>query len=228
MSSILDALRKVDEQKSARRRQPMDLTQGVLKGNAVAHGVRFKPWQLALAFFAVAAISILITLLATGPHKRDVQESLTQNNLPGTAALKQAPATPVPPVTAVPVVPAMVTPGQPVTLVVAKPLQSIRPVKKLPPNQVTSIAEQVPTARPAFTEEVVVTISEQAPARVQTPPLKVTGIGWQKDATARYAVINGTAVSEGGIVDGAKVEEILPDKVRLRVDGNPVEISMGK
>lgn len=61
MSSILDALRKVDEQKSARRRQPLDLTQGVLKVNAVTQGVRFKLWQLALAFFAVVAISISIT-----------------------------------------------------------------------------------------------------------------------------------------------------------------------
>jgi general secretion pathway protein B len=228
MSSILDALRKVDEQKSARRRQPLDLTQGVLKGNAVAQGVRFKPWQLALAFFAVAAISILITLLATGPQKRGAQVPTAVNVSPGTPQGKQSPAAPVSPVTTVPLVPATVTPGQPVTLVVAKPLQSIKPVKTGPPSQVTSIAEQVPTARPAFTEEVVATIPEQTPARVQPPTLKVTGIGWQKDAAARYAVINGTAVSEGGIVDGAKVEEILPDKVRLRIDGNPVEISMGK
>ena len=58
--------------------------------------------------------------------------------------------------------------------------------------------------------------------------LKLTGIGWQKDAAARYAVINGTAIGEGGSVDGARVEEILPDRVRLRINGEPSEITMGK
>jgi general secretion pathway protein B len=58
--------------------------------------------------------------------------------------------------------------------------------------------------------------------------LKLTGIGWQKDAASRFAVINGTAVGEGGIVDGAKVEEILPEKVRLKMDGKTIEIGLGK
>jgi type II secretory pathway component PulC len=66
------------------------------------------------------------------------------------------------------------------------------------------------------------------PSLAPTPALKLTGIGWQKDAAARFVVINGSAVGEGGSVDGAKVEEILPDKVRLKVDGKSVEIGLEK
>jgi general secretion pathway protein B len=60
------------------------------------------------------------------------------------------------------------------------------------------------------------------------PNLKVTGIAWQKDSASRLAVINGSAVSQGASIDGAKVEEILPDRVRFSVGQRNFEISLGK
>ncbi len=46
-------------------------------------------------------------------------------------------------------------------------------------------------------------------------PLVITAIAFQDDRRARLAVINGLPVMEGGVVAGARVEEILRDQVRL-------------
>jgi general secretion pathway protein B len=61
---------------------------------------------------------------------------------------------------------------------------------------------------------------------VPKPRLKISGIAWQQDSASRIAVINGAAVSEGGNVDGAKVEQIFPDKVRFSQGGKAFEISL--
>ena len=60
------------------------------------------------------------------------------------------------------------------------------------------------------------------------PNLKLTGIAWQKDSASRLAVVNGSAVSQGSMIDGVKIEEILPDKVRFSVGQRNFEISLGK
>jgi len=64
----------------------------------------------------------------------------------------------------------------------------------------------------------------QPPPRGAGKPFRVSGIGWQKDASLRYAVINGSAVAEGGVVDGATVREIRQDRVVIERDGQTVEV----
>jgi general secretion pathway protein B len=60
------------------------------------------------------------------------------------------------------------------------------------------------------------------------PTLKVTGIAWQKDSTDRVAVVNGTSVSEGVMVEGARVEKIFQDRVRFSFDQQTFDISLGR
>jgi len=72
------------------------------------------------------------------------------------------------------------------------------------------------------------------PSAPQTQPpadMKLSGIAWQEEHSARRAVINGFLLKEGAVVSGAKVAEILPDKVKfstptgffeLRLDTAPV------
>jgi general secretion pathway protein B len=67
------------------------------------------------------------------------------------------------------------------------------------------------------------------PAAQPGPPvLKVTGIGWQKGNADRLAIVNGRAVSEGAVVEGARVEEIFPDRVRFSFNDKTFEIPLGK
>jgi general secretion pathway protein B len=62
----------------------------------------------------------------------------------------------------------------------------------------------------------------------QLPPITVSGIAWQKDNSARLAVINGTTVAEGGMVEGARVQEILPDRVHFSFNNREFDIYMKK
>jgi type II secretory pathway component PulC len=58
------------------------------------------------------------------------------------------------------------------------------------------------------------------------PRLKISGIVWHEDSDKRRAVINGTFTSEGSVIEGMKVVEILPTQVRFLHQGRLLEISI--
>jgi hypothetical protein len=58
------------------------------------------------------------------------------------------------------------------------------------------------------------------------PQLKISGIVWHDDPTKRRAVINGVFTAEGSVIEGLKVVEILPTRVRFLHQGRPLEISI--
>jgi hypothetical protein len=58
------------------------------------------------------------------------------------------------------------------------------------------------------------------------PPLKISGIVWNEDPSLRRAVINGSLVTEGSLVEGVKVVEIFATKVRFLHQGRYFEISV--
>jgi general secretion pathway protein B len=60
------------------------------------------------------------------------------------------------------------------------------------------------------------------------PVLKVSGIAWQKDGASLMAVVNGSFVSKGGRVGGARVDEIFADRVRFTFEGKSFEVPLGK
>jgi len=60
-----------------------------------------------------------------------------------------------------------------------------------------------------------------------TPPaLKLTAVVWYEEPSRRFAFINGNKVNEGGVIEGAKVVEIFPDRVRLLHNDRQFEISL--
>ena len=60
-----------------------------------------------------------------------------------------------------------------------------------------------------------------------TPPaLKVTAVVWYEEPSRRFAFVNGTKVTEGGVIEGVKVVEIYPDRVRFLHNDRAFEISL--
>jgi hypothetical protein len=57
------------------------------------------------------------------------------------------------------------------------------------------------------------------------PPLKISAIVWDEDASKRRAVINGIFNIEGSTIEGIKVFEIKPTSVRFSHQGRFFEIS---
>jgi general secretion pathway protein B len=64
----------------------------------------------------------------------------------------------------------------------------------------------------------------------EAPPLSLTvsGIAWQKENINRMAVVNSTPVREGGMVEGARVKQILPDRVRFSLNGKEFDVLLEK
>jgi len=62
-----------------------------------------------------------------------------------------------------------------------------------------------------------------------TPPaLKVTAVVWYEEPSRRFAFVNGTKISEGGVIEGVKIVEIFPDRVRFLHNDRQFEISLFK
>ena len=58
------------------------------------------------------------------------------------------------------------------------------------------------------------------------PTLKISGIVWHEEPSMRRAVINGSFITEGSMIEGVKVVEIFPTKVRFLYKGQSFEISV--
>jgi general secretion pathway protein B len=68
--------------------------------------------------------------------------------------------------------------------------------------------------------------SPAVPGMAPPADIKLSGIAWQDDRHARRAVINGFLMQEGESISGARITEILQDRVRFSQSGNVFEISL--
>jgi hypothetical protein len=67
--------------------------------------------------------------------------------------------------------------------------------------------------------------TEQTSLEATTPPsLRLSAIVWHEEPSKRIAMINGMISTEGSLIEGVKVEEIYPNRVRLSQNGRPFEI----
>ena len=88
-----------------------------------------------------------------------------------------------------------------------------------------SVVSEKPNGAPGKAEQ---------PAEKQTvveppaapPSLRLSAIVWHEEPAKRIAMINGMISTEGSVVEGVKVEEIHPDRVRLSYGGRVFEIPL--
>jgi type II secretory pathway component PulC len=59
-----------------------------------------------------------------------------------------------------------------------------------------------------------------------SPQLKISGIVWHEEPAKRRAVVNGSFTSEGSVIEGVKIVEIFPTKVRFLHQGRYFEVSV--
>jgi type II secretory pathway component PulC len=64
-------------------------------------------------------------------------------------------------------------------------------------------------------------------AAAANPVLKLHGIAFQ-DGAESAAVVNGVTLSNGSVIEGARVVEIQKDRVRFRRGGETFEIILDK
>ena len=236
MSSILKALQKAEEEKAARRNA------GPLAGDIsrVRRERGRKPrWLIPAAMAAVATVAVLATFALMGGFSQRKQESALQpaDNVAAPPAQNQ-PLASAPPAIAAPLH---------ADNAATHPVNVQPSPRKSPGAQVATVVSPLPRAAttgavkakapveipvPAIKKEPEQqgqqTTAAPVPGKHADADFKVSGIAWQKESASRLAVVNGTAVIQGGVVDGARIEEILPDRVRLTLDNRSFEVLLGK
>jgi general secretion pathway protein B len=219
MSSILEALKKLEDEKAARRGGMGNLAGKVAK---TGRRPRHTPaWLVPGGMVAVAVVSVLITYVAMTSISPRTSESAPAKKPPGVSPAPDSLLLPT---------------GTPVT-------EELKPRQPYPPPHKKS--ESAAAVLPGATAKNRASLpkasgKQDAPASsvpvqrapesagAPTPMMTVSGIAWQKDTSFRMAVVNGSPVREGGTVEGTTVKEILPDRVRFSYNGKEFEVSMEK
>ena len=255
MSSIIKALKKLEEEKDAKLGRKAGRGDAILSGPALQ--TRRTLWLVAaLAGTAGLALGLILILLpgrsstppppasetaAPGPTPPQPATALPSTvPTPASPAAANAPSPrSKPPATTV-TTPAGVRPSMPravpqaSTVLRSSPSAELRrqPRQPLPLDHPTTEQPTPPvdaTGRPSAPESPAAPEPSTPPAATAArPALNVSGIAWQKDASSRLAIINGTPTGIGGHVEGAVVEDIQPDRVRFSYNRESFEVGLGK
>jgi len=223
MSVILDALKKLEREKSSRRSGAADIALEILRPDLPRPGKRI-PLYVAIAFLtSIATAAITYSVMVKSGFLLKSPPPAAMNP----PALNQQ-AAPVP----IPSEPARDTRDEisPAPPKIQSPVKSKRPVaasvenkgdeKKLNRNvspREADIAVEKTKMPPEHTPKGSATAS---------PSLNISAIVWYEEPSKRFAMINGLIVTEGAFVEGMKVEEIYPDRVRFLHNGQHLEISI--
>lgn len=235
MSSILKALKRLEQQKMVRKGTDHDIA-WIVRGEDFRQEKK-RQWPMFVSLVAVAFLAVLSTYwfmggfqdATRGPLSRPEAKPLSSSGIPaGTVQASPQPSRAAAPPVSTPdsatVPPAVVNipaqkglrgPGKEV------PLASDRLGGKRP--AIASPRTTPPqTAAPLRPEQV----PDSQPLKSSLPSLNVTGIAWEKDSPVHLAIVNGTSVVEGSLVNGAKVEKILPDRVRFTFENRSFDVPL--
>lgn len=218
MSYILDALKKIEHEKSKRARPDgrVNISGDLFQERSVP-AARAGIWKIVLLIVTASLVTGAGTwylLLGSGRKSATVVRPAVP-----------APTASVTPQVVTPVVPLPVqTPSAPVAAVpigpapsAAKNMETAGTVE-LSPREIRRSKKQITVQSPA-------PYSKPAAPTIQPPAdIKLSGIAWQDDRAARRVVINGFLLKEGSVVSGAKIIEIQSDRVRFSSAAGQFEI----
>lgn len=202
MSLILDALRKMEQDRKTRRQTAQDIRPEVLsyRGRPHHESQRTIVPLLAVALLIVVGISTGLFLYRGRSIPATSRDEYVTPPVNATVTVQPTP----------PAAPLLTAP--PAVMQASPPPVRTEPAAVQPPVPPTlPIPAALPVAAPT------------EPA--STPAITVSGIAWQDERQLRRAVINGMLVAEGADVAGATVVEIKENRVRFSRGGKFFEIA---
>jgi len=241
MSYILDALKKLEQEKSRKSRAvgKINIT-GELFGSERARPAEGRRmWTVLIVVLAVLVTFGTTLFFLRGKGGRSSVSSRPNATQPGPAVNVPAPVpvpvAPMPPVQTPPVPqPQAASPQAAVVptpaTVVTQPVAAEDDMSDDDGRERRRRRHKIPIkAADPQAQETVGVKSGQAPVGVKAglapADIKVSGIAWQDERRARRAVVNGFLLREGAIVSGAKITEILQDRVRFSLSGTTCEVT---
>jgi general secretion pathway protein B len=228
MSYILDALKKMEHEKARKaRKSGMARISGDLFRDARPQSDRGGLGKAA----ALVVVTSLVAIGATWFFLRPSDKRGPVKPPPLSAPAAPVAVAPPPPPAVQPVPPAISLPPVAPQAAPAKPQ---RPAPgRVAPRTAASIPQdsdrEPQEQRRARRRQPVAPPAEALPAATEagvSADIRVSGIAWQDERRARRAVVNGFLMKEGGVVAGAQIVEILPDRVRFSQDGREFELSL--
>ena len=202
MSLILDALRKIEQERKTRRQGSGDLRADVLSYRGCAPPParsRLYPLVGTVALLTAAASALLLWhSSAPRPVVANMTAPAANTHQP---AVQPAPST----ISTPPVLPQPVPPA-------ASPHQAA-----------TQLLPQRPAAKAAPALQPT-TLRREDVAGSESQNLVVSGIAWQEERGLRRAVVNGSLVGEGAEILGTRIVEIRENRVRFSRNGKSWDI----
>jgi general secretion pathway protein B len=210
MSLILDALKKLEQEKAARKDGALNVAAEILQPERPRprNKKRTVLFTVAAVGAVLAAIAVLALRGGTGVLK---QSSPSAPAAPSTVSRAAMPAP----------LPLAATAQKSEELPVARPRADIGKGELLPPP---AVSHPRPAAAAAHKEIDAPEYSSHG----SVSHLRVSGIVWQEERSARRAFVNGIIAVEGSVIDGAKLVEIYPARIRFSRGGESFDISIEK
>lgn len=213
MSLILEALRKMEQERKARQGGTLDIRPEVLghRRTAVPAKRRALPF-VAAGLLLAAGLGVGLFLRSSGKHGPLPVQLAARNGI-DPADRPTAPPQ-LPPVAAVP-------PPAPL----AQPAAVPQPAPA--PPTIAAPVPPAPSSRPArrrSTDDAAPAITPAAAPGGSE--INVSGIAWQDERSLRRAVINGALLGEGAEVAGARVVEIGERRVKFSRGGQTFSVTL--
>jgi general secretion pathway protein B len=215
MSYILDALKKIEHEKS-KKVQPNGRVS--ISGDLFLD--RMKPpakvgiWKIVLLIAAASLVTCAGTWFMLSGHAKK-----------SSARIRHVAPPPPAPVVAMPVLP----PPAPVAVTPAAPpvAAPVTPKNREAVGNGDSSPREVSRVKKRIKDQPVSTSPKQPVQTVQAPAdIKLTGIAWQDERSGRRAVINGFLLKEGAVISGAKITDIQSNRVRFTSAAGSFEIKL--
>ncbi|MBL0226458.1 MAG: hypothetical protein IPQ16_13075 [Geobacteraceae bacterium] len=218
MSSILKALKKLEHEKAVQKPGAFRIDADILRGDSTRKNFSTGVLLAAIAFFScgVGATYFFMrhdTTIAVAPTSQVLRKERISETLSGPAAVDPVSSSPA----AKPVLRPEEQQSRPTAQLTDKPGPSARPLERQP-HRVDLPSQKIPPKPQPL-------IPVSTPEAMKVPAaLKVDGIAFQDGTADSVAVVNGVAVSKGSLIEGARVEEVLKDRVKFSRGDEKFEI----
>lgn len=213
MSSILKALKKLEDDKAARRPDELKIDAEILRTDKYP---RFSSASVLLTSILLMAGGSGATYLYL---KHDSALERANQKPPALYRLNSAPA----------IVPSDIKTEQLPEAIVVVPAPQQKTGRTAANTGNTTSAKPVAVAKHAVPAKTLPAVSPAVSGAVTPVPyLRVNGIAFQGSGADSVAIVNGTPVSSGSTIEGVTVEEIRKDRVLFQLKGERFEIRLGQ
>jgi general secretion pathway protein B len=218
MSSILKALKKLENEKTSRLPDSLRIDSDILKSTDFTR--KRSP---------IVSVELILLVFGGGATATYLFMKEAKSSLPVTSQLP-APAIQKAQSPPTPLIKTETLPAE--IIVVPSPTETATktPVARQQKIKVSeSIEIKTPKTVGAGISKKAKEPEEEARTTVATTPLlRVNGIAYQNNSADSLAIVNGIAVSNGSTVEGVVVEEVRKDRVLFQRNGEKFEILMGQ